>query len=68
MIMPRYPEIHVRLHSRNPLALVSAVRAAMRKQRIDDRELRRFTDEAMAQEEPDHMVDVCSSWAEIEVC
>lgn len=68
MIMPRYPDIHVRLHSRNPFALVSAVRAAMRKQRVDDEELRRFSDEAMAREEPDHMVDVCSSWAEIEVC
>jgi len=68
MIMPRYPDIHVRLHSRNPFALVSAVRAAMRKKRVDDDELRRFTNEAMSREEPDHMVDVCESWAEIEVC
>lgn len=64
---PRYPDIHVRLHSRNPFALVSAVRAALRKQRVDGDELRRFTEEAMARDEPDHMIDVCSSWAEIEV-
>lgn len=68
MLMPRYPDIHVRLASRNPFALVSAVRLALRKSQVEEDEVRRFTDEAMANEEPEHMVDVCTSWAEVEVC
>lgn len=67
MIMPRYPDIHVRLHSRNPFALVSAVRLALRKSEVDDAEIRRFSDQAMSTSEPGRMVDVCSEWAEIEV-
>lgn len=67
MIMPRYPDIHVRLHSRNPFALVSAVRLALRKSDVDDAEIRRFSDEAMSTTEPARVLDVCTEWAEIEV-
>lgn len=67
MIMPRYPQIQVRLHSSNPFALVSAVRLALRKSDIDATEIRRFSAEAMETEEPGQMRDVCARWAEIEV-
>ena len=67
MMMPRYPDIQVQIHSRNPLALVSAIRTALRKSRVDAGEIRRFTDEAMASEEPTTIYSVCAAWAEVEV-
>lgn len=63
---PRYPQVHVALHSRNPYAVVSAVRQALRRSRIDASEIARFNEEAFATEEPRHMRQVCGSWAEIE--
>ena len=66
MIMPpRYPDIQVRIHSRNPYAWVSAVRSELRRSRIDQAEIRRFTDEALRDEEPGRVHDVCASWADI---
>ena len=64
---PRYPQIHVRLHSANPFALVSAVRLALRRSHVDAREIDRFTEEALTSEEPRRMRDVCSSWASVEL-
>lgn len=63
---PRYPDIHVRLHSDNPFALVSAVRLAMRRLRIDDGEIDRFTEEALGNDEPQAMRRVCLDWARVE--
>ena len=65
MIMPRYPQVQVRLHSSNPFAMVSAVRLALRQSDIDAHEIRRFSAEAMETEEPGQMRDVCARWAEI---
>lgn len=64
-MMPRYPEIRVRLHSRNPFAIVSAVRLAMRKSSVDAGEIQRFSDEAMRDERPEHMRTVCSRWVQV---
>ncbi len=64
---PRYPEIHIRLHSDNPFALVSAIRLALRKSRIDQGEIERFTEQALESDEPRKMRRVCSDWAEVEV-
>lgn len=64
---PRYPDIHVRLHSRNPYALISAVRLALRQARVDESEVYRFTEEALEVEEPQRMRAVCDSWAIISV-
>ena len=66
LMMPRYPEIRIRLHSRNPFALVSAVRFALRRSRVDSREIERFTEEALCDEDPRHIEQVCASWAAIE--
>lgn len=64
---PRYPDIHIRLRSNNPFALVSAIRLALRRSRVDPGEIDRFTAEALANEEPQRMRRVCSDWAEVEV-
>ena len=63
---PRYPDVRVRLHSRNPFAWVSAVRQGLRRVHVDDGEIVRFTEEALEHNEPDKMRDVCAAWAEIE--
>jgi hypothetical protein len=62
-----YPEIRVQLHSRNPFALVSAVRQALRRYRVGALEIDRFTQEAMSDPEPERMRQVCASWAAVEV-
>ncbi len=62
---PRYPDLHVRLHSRNPFALVSAVRLEMRRAHLDPGEVSRFTEEALATEEPRRIRRVCGSWADV---
>lgn len=64
---PRYPQIHVCLRSRNPFALISAVRQALRRSHVDDSEILRFTEEALGQDEPTRMREVCASWAAVEV-
>ncbi|MEM9558434.1 MAG: hypothetical protein AAGC60_29550 [Acidobacteriota bacterium] len=63
--MPRYPDINVRLHSRNPLALVSAVRAEMRLHHVDPVEIQRFTSQAMSADDPREVRDVCAQWARV---
>ena len=63
---PRYPQIQVRLHSRNPFALVSAVRQGLRRSLVDEREIDRFTEEALQAEQPHRMRAVCSAWATVE--
>lgn len=62
-----YPDVQVRLHSRNPFALVSAVRQALRRSHVDHSEIERFTEEALRQPEPERVRDVCSSWAVVEL-
>ncbi len=56
MSRPRYPGIHVTLRSRNPYALVSAVRLAMRRARIGEEEILRFTNEVLGHEEKDWFI------------
>lgn len=62
---PRYPDIQIRLHSRNPYALVSAVRLALRRARVDEAEIHRFTEQAFEDEEPTRMREVCGRWASV---
>ncbi len=66
-LMPRYPEIQVRLHSRNPFALVSAIRLALRRSHVDAGEIDRFTEEALRDEEPRRVREICRSWAAVEI-
>lgn len=64
---PKFPQLHVRLHSSNPFAWVSAVRLAMRQSRMDSAVIDRFTDEAMGQNEPGQIRRVCASWAQVDL-
>lgn len=64
---PRYPDVRVRLRSRNPFALISAVRLALRRSDVDPIEIHRFTEEALEREEPRHMRKVCADWAAVEI-
>lgn len=62
---PRYPQLHVRLCSENPFALVGAIRLAMRRSKIQPEEIERFTTEALSRTEPLEMRRVCANWATI---
>ena len=62
---PRYPEIQVRTASRNPLALVAAVRLALRRAHVDPNEIRRFSEEALARARGDSRRRVCARWVDV---
>ena len=62
--MTRYPDIHVTVRSSNPLALVAAVRQAMRQAGLERGEIRRFSQEALTSEEPGQVRDVCRAWVD----
>jgi len=59
---PRYPKISVEIESQNPLALVAAVREAMRLARIKRSEISRFSDEAFAKDSPTGVKQICAKW------
>ena len=62
VVHPRYPEICVESHSHNPLALVAAVREAMRLAHIETSEISRFSDQALTAPEPRRIREVCRKW------
>lgn len=64
---PRYPEIRVHLDSRNPLALVAAVREAMRRAHIEKEEIMRFSEEALGEHDDLRSAEICSRWVWIEM-
>jgi len=59
---PRYPEISVESHSHNPLALVAAVREALRLAHVETSEISRFSDQALTAPEPRRIREVCRKW------
>ena len=66
MSHPRYPEIEVRTSSRNPLALVAAVRLALRRAHVEQSEIRRFSAEALSDcRDPRRTQRVCDSWVQV---
>lgn len=64
---PRYPDLHVALHTQNPFALVSAVRHGLRRNGVAREEILRFTEEALAGPDPGRVEDVCRRWADLHV-
>ena len=62
---PRYPEIRVTVHSRNPCAVIGAVRQALRLAGVDREEIRSFSSEAFTTSAPDNVYEVCDRWAEV---
>jgi hypothetical protein len=63
---PRYPEIHVTVHSRNPCALIGAVRLALRRAGVDRDEIRTFSSEAFGSDDDQRVRQVCGRWATLE--
>lgn len=63
---PRYPTIFVEIESDNPLALVAAVREALRLAHVRRSEISEFSDEAFATESPQEVTDVCREWVRLE--
>ena len=62
---PQYPEIRVHTASHNPLALVAIVRHAMRRARLERSEIRRFSSEALASDDPGRQRRVCEDWVQV---
>lgn len=63
---PRYPKISVEIESKNPLALVAAVREAMRLAHIQRSEISRFSDEAFAKDTSKGVKQICAKWVCLE--
>lgn len=63
---PRYPKISVEIESQNPLALVAAVREAMRLAHIQRSEISRFSDEAFATDSPRGIKRICERWVSLQ--
>ena len=58
----RYPELHVSIRSRNPLALVAAVREELRLAGAGHGAISRFTDQALARSDARHVQAVAERW------
>jgi len=59
--MTRYPAIRVNVRSEKPLALVAAVRHALRAAGIARSEIRKFSDEACGAADEDTR-EICRRW------
>lgn len=63
--MKRFPGIQVSVHSRNPLAVVAAVREQMRRAALEAETIQRFSDEALSQEDGRGILAVCDDWVDV---
>ena len=63
--MTRFPRIQVKVRSRNPLAVVAAVREQMRLADVEPETIRRFSDEALTQDEDNRILEVCGDWVNL---
>ena len=63
---PRYPEIFIEIESRNPLALVAAVREALRLAHVQRSEISEFSDEAFSSDSAKDVTQVCKEWVNLE--
>lgn len=63
---PRYPDARVRLHSQHPLALMGAVREALRHAGAGAEDVERFSRGAAARA-ADDIVDWCREWARLDL-
>lgn len=65
--VPRYPQVRVQVCSDNPLALISAVRHALRRAGVPREEIQTFSQQAFAGGRSD-LRTVCQGWARIDEC
>lgn len=63
---PRYPKISVGIESKNPLALVAAVREAMRLAHVQRSEISSFSDQAFAGDSFKEVRQICEEWVCLE--
>jgi hypothetical protein len=63
---PRYPKISVGIESENPLALVAAVREALRLAHVKRSEISRFSNEAFSTESLNDVKEICEEWVCLE--
>lgn len=63
--MTRFPRIQVSVRSRNPLAVVAAVREQMRRADVEPETIRRFSNEALSQQEDQRILEVCGDWVDV---
>lgn len=62
----RYPELHVSLHSGHPLALVSAVRHALRRAGVDAEQISTFSRQALGPRSTERARRVCNEWVHVD--
>jgi hypothetical protein len=59
---PQYPDIRISTESSNPMVLVAQIREALRQRRAPQSEIDRFTEQALAKDDPNWRTEVCQSW------
>ncbi len=62
---PRYPEIQITVHSRNPFALIGAVRHGLRQAGVERQEIQAFSREAFDTDQEEEIERVCGRWAHL---
>ena len=65
-MVPLYPEIRISLRSRNRYALVSAIRHGLRRAGKPAAEIDRFSQEALATQDPGGLEEICNRWVRLE--
>jgi len=66
MVKPRYPGIRVSLRTRNSLAVVAAIRQALRRAGASAEEIDLFSRQALSTEGSDERLRVCLEWADVD--
>lgn len=59
---PLHPTVRVSIRSSNPLALIAAIRLALRRAGVDRDEIARFSDQALSTSDVERQLQVCRSW------
>ena len=62
--MPKYPDIEVEIDDGNAFLIIGRVRKAMKKHKLSEKEINKFTDEAEASDY-DNLLQTCMEWVEL---
>lgn len=66
-MVPRYPEIQITVHSRNPFAMIGAVRQALRQAGVERDEIEEFSRQAFDRRAEEEIERICKRWARLVV-
>lgn len=61
-----YPDVHVSVRSRNRFALVSAIRMGLRRAGTSPAEIKRFSQEALSEQDARRFEEICNAWVRLE--